>query len=258
MNTPSQRTGRWLYQGVWGVLVKWLRVPDTPPELPTAAGEHVEVFRPAVGFLNYMKLAFWIEMALTALAFFVIWLMITVAVWPVGLILFAPGVALLVFINVVFYVALHLRYDTTWYVVTGRSLRIRRGIWVIHETTITYDNIQNLRVSQGPVERYFGIANLLVETAGGGGGGQDPHSAGLNLNRGRIEGVDNAQQIRDLISARLRLTSGTGLGDDDDDDRPRRSAHRAQKSAHDVAPEQLALLREIRDAAQRLEAVGHR
>ena len=63
------------------------------------------------------------------------------------------------------YVALHLRYDTTWYVVTDRSLRIRRGIWVIEETTITFENVQNVSITQGPLERAFGIATLVVDTA---------------------------------------------------------------------------------------------
>jgi uncharacterized membrane protein YdbT with pleckstrin-like domain len=70
--------------------------------------------------------------------------------------------------DVIAYVGLHLRYDTTWYVFTDRSLRIRRGIWVIHETTITFENVQNVAVAQGPVQRYFGIADVIVQTAGGG------------------------------------------------------------------------------------------
>ena len=64
--------------------------------------------------------------------------------------------------------ALHLRFDTTWYVMTERSLRIRRGIWVIREMTITFENVQNVKVQQGPLQRFFGISSLVVETAGGG------------------------------------------------------------------------------------------
>ena len=42
------------------------------------------------------------------------------------------------------------------------------------ETTITFENIQNVTVQQGPLQRLFGIADVRVDTAGGGGGG--PHS----------------------------------------------------------------------------------
>jgi membrane protein YdbS with pleckstrin-like domain len=246
VNDRASETGRWIYQGVWAVLVDWLRVPDTPPQLPAAAGERIDVFQPATGFLGYMKLQFWIVLVVISVVIFVVWLIVTVAVPPVGLLLALPAVALVVLPMVVSYVALHLRYDTTWYVISERSLRIRRGIWVIRETTITYDNIQNIRVSQGPIERYFGIANLLVETAGG-GGGQDPQTAGMNLNRGLIEGVDNAHKIRDLISARLRQSTTAGLGDDDEN-----------ANLSGVAPamslQHVALLRQIRDAVQQLEA----
>jgi uncharacterized membrane protein YdbT with pleckstrin-like domain len=233
-------------------LVRWLHVPDTPPQLPATAGERVDVFQPAAGFLGYMKMWFWIELVVSSVVFFVVWLMITIALPPLGLLLFLPAVALIVFLNAVFYVAIHLRYDTTWYVISERSLRIRRGIWVIHETTITYDNIQNIRVSQGPVERLFGFANLLVETAGGGGGGQDPQAAAMGLNRGRIEGVNNAHEIRDLISARLRHSVTAGLGDEDDD-----TDHQTREM-RGVAPatsqQYVALLRQVRDAARHLEA----
>ena len=44
---------------------------------------------------------------------------ITVAVPLLGLLLFLPAAALLVFLNAVFYVAIHLRYDTTWYVISA-------------------------------------------------------------------------------------------------------------------------------------------
>ena len=250
MNARAQEASRWIYQGVWAVLVDWLRVPDHPPELPTTAGERVDVFRPALGFLAYMKLQFWITMAVISGVIFFGWLMLTIAVPPLGALLALPALGLVVLVAAVSYVALHLRYDTTWYVISQRSLRIRRGIWVIRETTITYDNIQNIRVSQGPLERYFGIANLLVETAGG-GGSQDPQNAGINLNRGVIEGVDNAHEIRDLVSSRLGRSTTAGLGDEADDE-----VVVARHAGVALSHEHVGLLREVRDVAQRLEAAG--
>ncbi len=249
MNARADEAGRWIYQGVWAVLVEWLRVPDRPPQLPVAAGERVDAFQPAVGFLEYMKLQFWITMAVISGVIFFGWLMLTVSVPVAGALLALPAVALVALVAAVSYVALHVRYDTTWYVISERSLRIRRGIWVIRETTITYDNIQNIRVSQGPLERYFGIANLLVETAGG-GGSQDPQTGALNLNRGVIEGVDNAQQIRDLVTSRLRRSATTGLGDEDDAIMATPASRAAMSHDH------VDLLREVRDAARRLEAAA--
>ncbi len=87
-------------------------------------------------------------------------------------------------------------------------MRIRHSIWVIQEKTITFDNVQNLAVRQGPVERVFGIGRVIVRTAGGGGGeGQ----GGAGGHTGKIEGVDNAAEIRDLIMDRVRRTKPAGV-----------------------------------------------
>ena len=141
--------------------------------------------------------------------------------------------------DVVAYVAIHLRYDSTWYVLSDRSLRIRRGIWTIHETTITFENVQDVTVHQGPLQRYFGIANVVVETAGGGGGGQE---AGVPSHTGLIEGVEDAARIRDLIMARVRQSRAAGLGDE---------ARETERTSHPAAPvwtsEHVAVLREIRE-----------
>ena len=73
--------------------------------------------------------------------------------------------------DILAYIAIHLRYDTMWYVMTDRSLRCRRGIWVIFEHTITFENVQNVHVRRGPVQYFFGISTVVVETAGAAEGG---------------------------------------------------------------------------------------
>ena len=78
-----------------------------------------------------------------------------------GALLALPAAAVAILPDIVAYVAIHLRYDTTWYVIGRRSLRIRRGIWIINETTITFENVQNIHITQGPLQRYFGIADLV-------------------------------------------------------------------------------------------------
>jgi uncharacterized membrane protein YdbT with pleckstrin-like domain len=129
-------------------------------------------------------------------------------------------------------VAIHLRYDTTWYVLTERSMRLRRGIWMTSEVTITFENVQNVRVRSGPVQRHFGIADVVVETAGG--GKRDEYGR-TTLSHGVIEGVANAEEIRDLVMSRVRASRTTGLGDE------REPARAGWSSAH------VAALREIRD-----------
>jgi uncharacterized membrane protein YdbT with pleckstrin-like domain len=141
---------------------------------------------------------------------------------------------------VVSYLAIYLRYDTTWYVFSDRSMRLRRGIWLIRESTITFENIQNVKVTQGPLQRLFGIANVVVETAGGGSAQSEP-GGGLGMHAGLIEGVAEAAEIRDSIMSRVKVTHTTGLGDEASESAGRQSPWSAQH---------LEVLKEIRDLAQ--------
>jgi membrane protein YdbS with pleckstrin-like domain len=114
------------------------------------------------------------------------------------------------------YAALRLDYELRWYVVTDRSLRIRTGIWRVQELTMSFANLQQVVLSQGPVQRLLGIADVLVQSAGGGGSehGHKKHEGSLHA--GYFHGVDNAAEVRDLILARLRHFRETGLGDPDE------------------------------------------
>jgi len=238
------RASRWIYSGIWAVLVRWFRVPDEPPTIPGGTADVARSFRPAEGFLRYLKFYFWIVLVLIDGLILLGWIVITVA-WPlVGVLLALPALALAVLPDIVAYIAIHLRYDTTWYLVSNRSMRIRRGIWLLHETTITYENIQNIRVTQGPLQRAFGIGNVLVETAGGGSSSE--HGGGATvMHRGLIEGVDNAHEIRDLILSHLRKTRTAGLGDE-------LSPPALDRALPSWSAEQLAILRDIRQAARAL------
>jgi membrane protein YdbS with pleckstrin-like domain len=230
------RAAEWVYRGLWRVLAGWFRVPAEAPTLPARRGESAESFKPDLAFVRYLKLWFWIVLAIIDLAILAGWIAITVVSWPVGLALAPVALVVAVVPDVIAYVAIHLRYDTTWYVMTDRSLRIRRGVWIIQEMTITYQNVQNMRITQGPVERHFGIARLTVETAGA---SADPHQGRGGIgNRAMIEGVRDPQRLRERILDRLKRSRGAGLGDLDDE--------RARGGGAWTA-EHVAVLREIRD-----------
>jgi uncharacterized membrane protein YdbT with pleckstrin-like domain len=78
--------------------------------------------------------------------------------------------------------------------------------------TITFANIQNISVSQGPIQRALGIADLRVDTAGG--GSLPPgHGASQTLHTAWLRGINNAAEVRDLIQARVRRLKDSGLGD---------------------------------------------
>ena len=105
------------------------------------------------------------------------------------------------------------------YMVTDRSLRIRSGVFHIREMTMTFMNIQQLSVHQGPLQRLLGLYDLRVRTAGGGDSAEGaPHqeSGTAVTHIGHLRGVDNAPAIRDLILERMRKARDAGLGDSDD------------------------------------------
>jgi len=110
-----------------------------------------------------------------------------------------------------------LDWEMRWYIVTDRSLRIREGVWRVNEMTMTFANVQEVSIRQGPIERLFGIANLRVRTAGGGGrvGPNQPQNEEKSGHIGYFRGVDNAPAIRDLILERLKRLRDAGLGDPD-------------------------------------------
>jgi uncharacterized membrane protein YdbT with pleckstrin-like domain len=104
-----------------------------------------------------------------------------------------------------------LNYEMRWYIVTDRSLRIRNGVVWLQEMTMTFANIQGIRVSANPIERWLGLTNVEVESAGGGAA----HGAGATSSGhvAKFEGVDNAELIRDLLVNRLRAYRDSGLGE---------------------------------------------
>ena len=113
------------------------------------------------------------------------------------------------------YMMVRLDYALRWYIVTDCSLRIREGVLSIHEATMTFANIQNVAVQQGPVQRLFGIADLKVRTAGGGGSaGEDgDDGASKKMHIGFFRGVDNATEIRDTIVQTMKTATDAGLGE---------------------------------------------
>jgi hypothetical protein len=146
------------------------------------------------------------------------------------------------------FLLLRLDYRQRWYLVTDRSLRLRAGVWTVEEHTMTYANIQEISVQQGPLQRLLGIADLKVRSAGGGAAVQE----GENKRETHVawfHGVDNAPAIRDLILDHLRHLRDTGIGDADE-------APAASVAGGD---ERLAAVRELLAAARALrEAVAAR
>lgn len=243
MSDATSSQSSWLYEGIWGMLTSVFCVPRMAPVLPTIDREDIVSRKPSPGFVRYLKFQFWLGVAVGIIVLLIASIIVVAASEePLFLLVSAAVAALATALSVISYLAIYLRFDTTWYVFSDRSMRLRRGIWTIHESTITFENIQNVKVTQGPLQRFFGIANVVVETAGG-GGAQAEAGGGLGMHAGLIEGVAEAAEIRDSIMSHVNLATTTGLGDESSEP----SAKQPQWS-----PRHLDVLREIRDFANRM------
>lgn len=211
MNRDAEKAAAWMYRGIWRVLSDLFRVPPHPPTLPIEKGDSAVSFHPSRRYLSYLKFYFWIALFIIDLAILAGW--IAIYFWSPrwGLILALPAFLVAGAPDILAYIAIHLRYDTMWYVMSSRSLRCRRGIWVILEHTITFENVQNVNVRRGPLQYFFGISTIVVETAGADEGEGNEFAVG---NKAIMEGIGNPREIRDLIMERVRESKSAGLGDD--------------------------------------------
>ena len=75
---------------------------------------------------------------------------------------------------------------------------------------MTFANVQEIRLNANPIERLLGLANVEVQSAGG-GGSHDAHGIASSGQVAKFEGVDNAPFIRDLIVERLRVYRDSGV-----------------------------------------------
>ena len=234
-----EKAADWVYRGLWRVLSNWFRVPQHPPMLPVRQGDFLRSFHPSRRYISYLKLWFWFGLFAIDVLILIGWLIIYLRAPLAGLILAIPAFLIAVVPDIFAYIAIHLRYDTMWYVMTDRSLRCRRGIWDIVEHTITFENVQNVFVKRGPVQTLFGISDIVVETAGSSERDQrgalvKKGSAGGN--QAILEGIDNPQEIRELIMDRVRASKGGGLGE---------HPHEEAGPRAGWTPEHVAVLREI-------------
>jgi membrane protein YdbS with pleckstrin-like domain len=109
---------------------------------------------------------------------------------PFGLV---PAVVLLLGIPALI-VLPRRRYHSWAYAEREDELHIRHGVWIRTETVVPFGRVQHIDVAQGPVERRFGLARLILHTAG-------TRSAAIPL-PGLVHA--QAEAMRDRIRVKIR------------------------------------------------------
>lgn len=219
-----------------GLLLRVLRVPPEPA-VP-AGGRVIRVFRAAPNYFRY-RLWLWAIAQVSALAgliggLFLLSALLRTVTDPTAVFMLhaAEAAAWAAYVvQLPFSLALlRLDFDLRWYILMDRSLRVREGVISVREKTMTFANIQQISIRRNPLQRLLGLADVQVQTAGGGGSGSSGgHSGqvGEGMHEAFFRGVDNAEEIRTAIQERVRLHRDSGLGDPDD---------AASPADHDVEP----------------------
>jgi membrane protein YdbS with pleckstrin-like domain len=221
-----------------------LRVPPYP-EPPEGSAESIQVFHAGRNYYTLCLLVWFVSHLLILIGLIAAHFILSIALlqmpeWARIMWRIAEFLAVFAFAtSVVFtFFSQRLSYALRWYIVTDRSLRIRTGVLNIQELTMTFSNIQEIRVSEGPLQNFLKLADVEVQSAGGGSRDGGGHI-------GRFKSVSNANAIRDLIVERLRQYRDSGLGES--------PAHRGATTDHAIDAAR-GVLAEARALREQLEA----
>jgi membrane protein YdbS with pleckstrin-like domain len=130
---------------------------------------------------------------------------------------------------------LWFRYHTMRYRFTREGISMSWGILFRREVIVNYARIQDIHLRSNLVERWLGLARILVQTASG--------SSGAEMT---IEGIREFEALRDFLYARMRGVHDHGA-------QPGPAAAGATPPLVGVAADDVAAA--LREAARELRAV---
>jgi uncharacterized membrane protein YdbT with pleckstrin-like domain len=237
----------------WRAMVLALvRVPHQPEPPP---GSPPTVFRAARNYLT-LRIVEWVIRQTLLLLIPIVFMVIVAVVrsskgTPPAFVPVLEVLAWVIYVTQFLFswAVLRLDYELRWYMLSDRAIRIREGIVTVREKTMALANVQNIALRQGPLQRLLGIADVEVKTAGGGVSSAGPHAKkpmGEPMHVAFFRGVDNAEEIRDLVREGVRRQRDAGLGDPDE------RAH--DHVPHAAAAAAVELLREARKLRAVVEA----
>ena len=97
-------------------------------------------------------------------------------------------------------------YKSLEYLIDSDSVKMKKGVFWKKNVTVPFTKITNLDVTQGPLQRAFGIGTINVQTAGAGGQqGAQPEL--------KLLGVRDLDGVKDSIMERVRGYTMSGSGE---------------------------------------------
>lgn len=127
------------------------------------------------------------------------------------------------------------RYHTMRYKFTQEGISMSWGILFRRETILNYARIQDIHLRSNVVERWLGLARILVQTASG--------SASAEMT---LEGLKNFEAVRDFLYLKMRGVKDAGS-------RPQASGATAETALEGPTSGELVVT--LREIAQELRAI---
>jgi putative membrane protein len=130
----------------------------------------------------------------------------------------------------------YFRYHTMRYRFTDEGISMKWGILFRREIILNYARIQDIHLQSNLIERWLGLARVLVQTASG--------SAGAEMT---IEGLKQFEAVRDFLYSKMR-------GVKDVVRRPGVTSPASDPGSHDLAQLLRQISAEVRGAREALES----
>jgi hypothetical protein len=152
-----------------------------------------------------------------------------------------PGTVMIpVFIGILLLIALLLAlwipafYRSLEYSIDDDAIRCHSGVFWKRRVTVPYSKVTNVDITQGPVQRAYGVGSVHVQTAGAGG-------AQGGMAELAFMGVRNLEGVREAIMTRVKAGGGAAP----------RQAEPERAPAGDTQDRILAELKAIRAALEK-------
>ncbi|KAF0126725.1 MAG: membrane-flanked domain protein [Elusimicrobia bacterium] len=93
-------------------------------------------------------------------------------------------------------------YRSLEYSIDDDAIRCNSGVFWKRRVTVPYSKVTNVDITQGPVQRMYGVGSVHVQTAGAGG-------AQGGMAELAFMGVRNLEGVREAIMTRVKTRAGS-------------------------------------------------
>lgn len=90
-------------------------------------------------------------------------------------------------------------YESLGYEIHEDEVLVRVGVWTKAVKHVPYRTVTNLTVKRGLMDRWLGLGTLDIQTAG---------MSGTNTAEQRLVGMENSQEVYEMVAAELRRFRG--------------------------------------------------